>query len=231
MPSARELRRLRRDHPLSTFEVHPTVTFGTAFRVVTFGAAQLIVEEGVTFRHNCLIELDHQSVVRIGAGTTITYNVVLQATKGITIGRDCLFANGASVVDSKHTFRDVVDAQGHRALTASPITIGDGVWISSKATVGADVGERSVVAANAAVVRPVEPYTLVGGTPARVLDRIERDLRPLRRGPTGPSRRRRWPAGPGSPVRTATAGPRGTTGRARGAAAVARRACPAGRWG
>src|SRR6266508_4558005 len=79
-----------------------SVRIGPGFRIVTFGAGgRLVVGEDVEFRHNCVIELNHDSEVAIGAGTVLTYNVVVQAAASVTIGANCLFAAGASVVDSK----------------------------------------------------------------------------------------------------------------------------------
>lgn len=46
--------------------------------------------------------------------------------------------------------------------------IGNDVWIGSRAWIkrGIEIGDGSVIAANAVVVRDVEPYSIVGGVPA-----------------------------------------------------------------
>jgi acetyltransferase-like isoleucine patch superfamily enzyme len=49
-----------------------------------------------------------------------------------------------------------------------PITIGRGAWIGANATVMADVGHDAIVGAGAVVTRPVPPYAVVVGNPARV---------------------------------------------------------------
>jgi acetyltransferase-like isoleucine patch superfamily enzyme len=115
-----------------------------------------------------VIELEHDAVVRIGAGTVFTYNVVIQATVEVTIGKRCLFANGASVVDSKHAFRDADLAR----LDFAPVRVGDDVWVASKATVAADVGDRAVIGAGSVVTRPIDPFTVAAGAPARALERL-----------------------------------------------------------
>ena len=58
--------------------------------------------------------------------------------------------------------------QGH---VAGVITIESDVWIGANTTIvgGVRVGQGSVVAAGAVVVRDVEPYTIVGGVPARFI--------------------------------------------------------------
>jgi len=56
-------------------------------------------------------------------------------------------------------------------MIQSPITIGAGAWICARAFIGPGVvvGPGAVVAACAVVVKAVEPWTVVGGNPARVI--------------------------------------------------------------
>jgi acetyltransferase-like isoleucine patch superfamily enzyme len=50
-----------------------------------------------------------------------------------------------------------------------PIRLGRGAWIGANATVLADVGHDAIVGAGSVVTRPVPPYAVVAGNPARVL--------------------------------------------------------------
>jgi maltose O-acetyltransferase len=50
-----------------------------------------------------------------------------------------------------------------------PTLIEDGVWIGANATVMADVGHDAVVGAGSVVTKPVPPFAVVGGNPARIL--------------------------------------------------------------
>jgi acetyltransferase-like isoleucine patch superfamily enzyme len=56
-----------------------------------------------------------------------------------------------------------------------PLMIGDGVWIGANATIMADVGHDAIVGAGSVVTKPVAPYAIVAGNPARVI----RDRRQL----------------------------------------------------
>ena len=55
--------------------------------------------------------------------------------------------------------------------THGDINIGNDVWLSHGVTImsGVTIGDGAVVAANSHVVKDVEPYTIVGGNPARYL--------------------------------------------------------------
>ncbi len=57
---------------------------------------------------------------------------------------------------------------GH-PFSKGDITIGNDVWIGSDVTIlsGVTIGDGSVIAANACVTQNVEPYTIVGGIPAK----------------------------------------------------------------
>ena len=57
---------------------------------------------------------------------------------------------------------------GH-PISNGDVLIGDDVWMGENATVmsGISIGSGAVIASNAHVVRSVEPYSIVGGNPAR----------------------------------------------------------------
>jgi putative colanic acid biosynthesis acetyltransferase WcaF len=60
-------------------------------------------------------------------------------------------------------------------VIAAPIRIGRRAWVAADVFVGPGVtiGEGAVVGARASVFRNVDPWTLVGGNPARVIKKIE----------------------------------------------------------
>ncbi len=60
-------------------------------------------------------------------------------------------------------------------VTTAPIKIGQQAWVAADAFVGPGVtiGEGAVVGARASVFRSVEPWTVVGGNPARIIKKYE----------------------------------------------------------
>lgn len=65
---------------------------------------------------------------------------------------------------------DKFNGQGHPA-TKGDVTIGNDVWISANVTImsGVTIGDGAIIAHNSHVVKNVEPYTIAGGNPARLI--------------------------------------------------------------
>jgi acetyltransferase-like isoleucine patch superfamily enzyme len=110
--------------------------------------------------------------IRIGSGTFLNLGVMIAASELVEIGNHCMLANGCFVSDANHRFEDVgrpVTWQGFS--TKGPTRIGDNVWCGAHVVVtsGVTIGERAIVGANSVVTTDVAPYSIVAGTPARVL--------------------------------------------------------------
>jgi tetrahydrodipicolinate N-acetyltransferase len=97
----------------------------------------------------------------IGEGTMIDMNVVLGGRA--TVGKNCHIGAGSVLAG-------VIEPP-----SAKPVVVEDDVVIGANAVVleGVTVGKGAVVAAGAIVIEDVPPYTVVGGTPARVLKQID----------------------------------------------------------
>ena len=72
-----------------------------------------------------------------------------------------------------HIHQDIFNTfngSGHPA-TKGDVVIGNDVWISSNVTImsGITIGDGAVIAHNSHVVKNVEPYSLVGGNPAKLI--------------------------------------------------------------
>ncbi len=109
------------------------------------------------------------------------YSVILEAT----IGRFCSIGPNVRVAPGKHPTNTFVST--HPALFSNPdycplnffdkdyhnpsrhVTIGNDVWICANAVIadGVTIGDGAIILSNAVVAKDVEPYTIVGGVPAR----------------------------------------------------------------
>jgi putative colanic acid biosynthesis acetyltransferase WcaF len=88
----------------------------------------------------------------------------------ITIGSNTVISQKTYLCASSH---DISNAK--LPLTLNPIIIGNQVWVAADAFIGPDVniGEGSVIGARAAVFKDVEPWTVVGGNPAKFIKNRE----------------------------------------------------------
>ncbi|MFS1861031.1 CatB-related O-acetyltransferase [Vibrio lentus] len=69
---------------------------------------------------------------------------------------------------SLYPFMDVIE---EAYIGKGDTHIKDGVWLGMRAMImpGVTIGEGAVVAANSVVTKDVEPYSIVGGSPAKVV--------------------------------------------------------------
>lgn len=106
--------------------------------------------------------------VSIGDDCFVAENVVLDGRGGLTIGSHVSINSGVQIWTAQHDLRSV-----DFAYTSAGVRIGDRAWINSRAIVlpGVVVGTGAVVAAGAVVTKDVEPWTVVGGVPAKQIAR------------------------------------------------------------
>ncbi|WP_275540752.1 acyltransferase [Sulfuriferula thiophila] len=119
-------------------------------------------------------EIRRPECIEIGEGTIIGHHAILDGRLGINIGRNVNFSTGVWIWTVQHDYRDP-----HFGDAGGAVTIGDNAWISCRVTIlpGVTIGEGAVVAAGAVVTQNVEPYTVVGGIPAKKIGERPRDIR------------------------------------------------------
>ncbi|MGJ7908813.1 sugar O-acetyltransferase [Actinopolyspora sp. H202] len=113
------------------------------------------------------LHVDYGSNITIGERTFVNYNLTALDVASITIGADCQIGPGVQLLTPTHPLeprprRDKLEA-------ASPITIGDNVWLGGGCIVlpGVTIGENSVIGAGAVVTKDVPADVVAVGNPAR----------------------------------------------------------------
>lgn len=97
----------------------------------------------------------------------------INAAGGIEIGDNVLIGPGALIWSQNHNYSRADIAIRDQGYTMAAVRIEDDVWIAGGAIVlpGAHLARGTVVAAGAVVNSPTEPYSVVGGIPARTIGR------------------------------------------------------------
>jgi len=168
---ASELRRrvILATHRHCHVEFRGPVRLGPGFALDISGDGTFIVGKAVDFRRDFVCEISGSGRVTIGDFTTFTYNSVIQCTTSIDVGSGCSLGS-VLLADGNHRFRDFDRPMKEQGYDHRPLRIGDGAVVMSNCVVLADIGDRAVVGANSVVTRPVPPYCLAVGAPARVVE-------------------------------------------------------------
>ncbi|MBF6588994.1 MAG: acyltransferase [Ktedonobacterales bacterium] len=89
----------------------------------------------------------------------------------IRIGSNVMMSPRVSLYAENHNFAEVTRPMKEQGVTRAPIVIEDDCWIASHSVIlaGVTIGRGSIIAAGSVVTRDVPPYSIVAGSPARVL--------------------------------------------------------------
>lgn len=157
-------------HPHATISFGRGVYLGPGFSLSIPNHGSFVVGDGVEFRRDFRAEISGSGRVTIGSGSVFTYSVLIQVTTSIDIGKRCMFGQTTILLDGQHRFRDITRPMLEQGFDFTPLVIEDDAVITTKCTIMARVGERAFIGANSVVTRPIPPYTVAIGAPARVID-------------------------------------------------------------
>lgn len=131
-------------------------------------------KRGYSFSKTCYLARNVYFVgkVSIGDGSSISNNCFLNGSKaGISIGKKVMIAPNCVLVAFGHGFRNLEIPMIDQPYEDAPVVIDDDVWIAANCTItkGVILGKGCIVGANSVVTKDVEPFTIVGGVPAKVI--------------------------------------------------------------
>ena len=157
-------------NPHAQIEFQGPVYIGPRFSLHMPHGGTFVVGPGVEFRRGFRAELGPDARIEIGALCCFTHDVIMSCNTSIEIGARAILGQGAYVVDGNHRFRDLDVHFLDQGYEYRPIRIGAEAIVHSKCTIVNDIGERAIIGANAVITKPIPPYCVAGGVPARVLE-------------------------------------------------------------
>lgn len=138
------------------------------------GYSYIKIGSGFTTGSYCRIEAGFSDKYTLEFGDNVQINdrCHISALNHILIGNNVLIASDVYITDHDHgllTPDELKKPPSSRLEVSCPVVISDNVWIGQKVIIlkGCHVGEGAVIAAGAVVTKDVEPYSIVGGIPAR----------------------------------------------------------------
>ncbi len=117
------------------------------------------------------IFVDKGGTLSIGRNSRVN-GVHISVSQLVQIGNNVRIAPYCIIIDNDyHKIDDHFSDEG----TRKPIIIEDDVWITMNCMImkGVRIGRGAVIAAGAVVTRDVDPFTVVGGVPAKLIKNMK----------------------------------------------------------
>ena len=106
----------------------------------------------------------------VGHNCSIGRFSIVNCADEVRFGNDVRMGPHVMITTLNHGLRrsQIIDAQ---VATVKPVVVGNDVWIGGHVLIlpGVTIGDGAVLAGGAVVTKDVEPYTIVGGVPARAI--------------------------------------------------------------
>ena len=115
----------------------------------------------------------HIKKLTIGQKTSIGRHCIINAKGNVNIGSFVRIGPNVIINSINHNYLSKDTQIFHQGVIGKKVIIGDDVWIGSNSLIlpGVIIGNGAVIAAGSVVTKNVEPYTVVAGSPAKLIKR------------------------------------------------------------
>jgi len=109
--------------------------------------------------------------IKIGEAVYLGTGTTLFGHQGLEIGDNCLFAQNITLTPYSHKFDNPDDIIWHQGGNCRKVTIGNDCYVGMGVCImyTGDIGDGSVIGAGSTVVKPIPPYSVAVGSPAKVI--------------------------------------------------------------
>ncbi|HTB53346.1 MAG TPA: acyltransferase [Ferruginibacter sp.] len=154
---------------------------------------ELAGHTNISIGNNCCIRgtimiYKATSKVIIGDNVYIGPGTLIECVDEVTIGNDVMISLNCNIIDTNsHSLHsadrknDTIDWQKGLAyknwdvVETKKITIGNSCWIGLRSIImkGVFLSEGTIVASGSVVTKSTEPYTIIGGNPAKFIKQTD----------------------------------------------------------
>lgn len=157
-------------------------------RLTLLGASYIHIQDQSTFGYGCILTAwDNYGIQKLTPNISIgenshfgEYNHIT-AINSISIGNGVLTGRWVTITDNAHGKSDYdnlcIEPHKRDLYSKGPVVIEDNVWIGDKVSVMPNVriGKSSIIAANSVVTKDVPPFSVVAGSPAKIIKTITKE--------------------------------------------------------
>lgn len=149
------------------------VTIGDGCTLIARGPGGITLEDRVALQDRVYLdtERDEEGYIIIGRSSYIGTGTTLFGHVGLEIGDHVLMAQNITLTPYSHIFEDpkanIIKQGGH----TQKVEIGRDVYVGMGVNImySGSIGEGSVIGAGSTVVKPIPPYAVAVGSPAKVI--------------------------------------------------------------
>ncbi|MFQ3800806.1 sugar O-acetyltransferase [Staphylococcus equorum] len=133
---------------------------------------EILGSAGENISFQSIFNCDDGKNIHVGNDVLTNYNLTILDIAPVTIGNHVMIGPNVDIYTVNHP----MSKQGRREYLAkaSPVKIGNDVWIGGKVTItpGVTIGNNVVVASGAVVTKDIPSNTLVAGVPAKIVKEL-----------------------------------------------------------
>ncbi len=146
--------------------------FFVAIRYVMLKAKSKKIGKNVYIGTNVVFK--NISHLEIGDNVSIHDYSYIDSFGGLIIGDNVSIAHSSSIITFNHTWEFQNIPIKYNPVVCLSVKIESDVWVGCGVRImpGVTIGQRSIIASGAVVTKSVEPYTMVGGVPAKIIKGI-----------------------------------------------------------